>query len=124
MQLKMTQMSAALAALAVAVSPARALAAERTTHARMAAVRSSRSGERDDGGSVGSVTTSTSGSDDGGSDDRLTTRTSRIIPVGGQGPLLGGGPGGSSHRSKRHNRHHAAHPRTRTSGAANSGGDS
>jgi hypothetical protein len=123
----MAPVPAALAAIAVAVSPARALAAELTTHgrphARVAAVRSARLGEPDDGGSVGSVTTRASGSDDGGSDDSLTTRTSRMKPVGGVGPLLGGGSTSSGTRPNSHNRHHGHHPRTRTSGAANGGRD-
>jgi hypothetical protein len=127
MHLRMIPISAALAALAVAVSPARVLAAEPTTHKRphatVAAVRTARSGEPDDSGASGSVTTRTRGSDDGGSDDGLTTRTSQIKPVGGVGPLLGGGSSGSSTKPRRQNSHHAAHPRNRTSGAANGGGD-
>jgi hypothetical protein len=127
MHLKMTPMSAALAALAVAVSPARVLAAQPTTHKRphatVTAVRSARSGEPDDGGSVGLVTTRRRGSDDGGSDDGLTTRTSRMKPVGGVGPVLGGSSSSASTRPKTQNGRHAAHPRNRTNGAANGGGD-
>jgi hypothetical protein len=127
MQLKMTPMSAALAALALAVSPARVLATQLPTHKRphatAAAVRSARSGEADDSRSGASATTRASGSDDGGSDDGLTTRTSQMKPVGGVGPLLGGGSSGSGTRPKKQSSHHAAHPRNRTNGAADSGGD-
>jgi hypothetical protein len=121
-QSRITPMSAALAAIAVAASPGRALAAGPATdgrpHPRVAAVHATRSGEPGDAGSRGSVTTGASGSDDGGSDDSVTTRTSRLKPVGGQGPLLGGGSAPTAHK---HHAHH--HPRTRTSGLGNGGGD-
>jgi hypothetical protein len=42
-------------------------------------------------------------------------------PVGGQGPLLGGGSNHSGPNPKAH--HIGHHPKTRTSGAANGGGD-
>jgi hypothetical protein len=122
-QSRMPSMSAALAAIAVTFSPARALAAEPGTQhpqARVAAVLSRQSREVDDPGLHGSVTR-TSGSDDGGgSDDSVTTRTSRMKPVGGVGPLMGGGSNRSSRMPK--TQHHPSHPRTRTSGA-NGGGD-
>jgi hypothetical protein len=117
-QFGVPSMSAALAAIAIAVSPARALAAEpakQHPHARAAAVRSRQSGESDDTGSLGSVTTRTSGSDDGGSDDSITTRTSRMKPVGGVGPLMGGGSSGSMPKPHRQTGHHS---RTHTSGQA------
>jgi hypothetical protein len=123
-QSRIPSISAALAAIAIAVSPARALAAEpakQHPHARAAAVRYRQSGEADDPSSLGSVTTRTSGSDDGGSDDSITTRTSRMKPVGGVGPLMGGGSSGSMPKTH----HPTGHPsRTRPSGAANGRGDS
>lgn len=123
-QRTVTRMSAGLAAIALTVSPARALAAEAPTNGRLHAhVAGARSGERGDGGSGRPVTARSSGSDDGGSDDSLTTRTSAMKPVGGIGPLLGGGSSGSVAKPKApHHRH--AHPTpNRTHAAANGGGD-
>lgn len=119
-----TRLSAGLAAIALTVSPTRALAAEAPTNGRShAAVAAARSSERDDGGSGRPVITRASRSDDGGSDDSVTTRTSAMKPVGGVGPLLGGGSSGSRAKPKaRHHRH--AHPTpTRTHAAASGGGD-
>lgn len=117
-----TRMSAGLAAIALTMSPARALATEARTngrsHAHMAAARLR---ESDDGGSGGSVTARSSGSDDGGSDDSVTTRTSPIKPVGGVGPLLGGGSSGSAAKRTTPNHGHAHRPPTRMSGAPNHG---
>jgi hypothetical protein len=125
-QSRTTPLSAVLAAIAIAVLPARALAAESATHGReherAAALRSTRSGKPGNSGSSSSLTTRTSGSDDGGSDDSVTTRTSRLKPVGGVGPLLGGGSSGSGARTNANQRRHHRQPRTRTSGAA-VGGD-
>jgi hypothetical protein len=126
-QFYMTSASAAVVAIALAVAPTPVLAAEPATHGRphasAAATRTSRSGEPDDSGSLGSVSTRTSGSDDGGSDDSFTTRTSRMKPVGGVGPLLGGGSQSSGATPPGHSRHHTKRARTRTSGAANGSGD-
>jgi hypothetical protein len=117
-------MSVGLAAIALTMSPARAPAAEARTNGRSHAhVAAARSGESDDGSSGGSVTARSSGSDDGGSDDSLTTRTSPMKPVGGVGPLLGGGSGGSAAKRTTPNHGHAHRPPTRKSRGANRGSD-
>lgn len=113
MHSRMTATLATVAAIGLSVLPTRALGDTSTARARLharvhshsvtAALSTRTSGSSDDG----------PGTDDSGS---VTTRSSPMKPVGGVGPLLGGGSSVPTAPTSGSSHHHRRRPRTSGAG--------